>query len=339
MRSNFTLKNMKKLYILASLLIATATFAQQAPPFYEGFDYAAGATLQTQPLWNTLNTGDDLAITAPSLSYVGLPASTGNKVSFGGAGIDASKDFAVQTTGSVYYSFLLNVTDLSATTSTTGGYCAGLISTGSTFGATLWLKKIDASTFNIGVNPRTTAANTAFGATAYNVNQTYLIVVNYTFNASTADDVVKVWVNPTLGGAEPTETATATNTTGTDLTQAAKFLIRQGSATDTPTVELDELRIATNWTDATSTVVALGTKQNAISGLSVYPNPVKNGVFYINTDANAERTVTVFDVLGKQVLNTTTSQSAINVSGLKPGVYMVKITEEGNSATRKLVIE
>ena len=330
---------MKKLYILASLLVATFTFAQQAPPFYEGFNYTAGATLQTQPNWTVLNTGDDLLIAAPSLTYTGLPASTGNKVTFGGAGIDSTKDLAAQTTGSVYYSFLLNVTDLTAVTSTTGGYCTGFISTGSTFGATLWLKKVDATTFNIGVNPRTTAANTAFSATAYTTATTYLVVVNYTFNASTGDDVVKLWVNPTLGGAEPTESAMATNTGGTDLSQVAKFLVRQGSATDTPNVELDELRIATNWTDATSTTVALKVDQNSISGLSVYPNPVKNGVFYINTNANAERTVTVFDVLGKQVLNTTTSQSAINVSSLNAGVYMVQISEEGNTATKKLVIE
>lgn len=83
----------------------------------------------------------------------------------------------------------------------------------------------------------------------------------------------------------------------------------------------------------------LSNNQNSITGLSVFPNPVKNGVFYINTDANAERTVTVFDVLGKQVLNTTTSESAINVSNLTAGVYMVQITEEGNTATKKLVIE
>lgn len=78
---------------------------------------------------------------------------------------------------------------------------------------------------------------------------------------------------------------------------------------------------------------------NAIAGLSVYPNPVKNGVFYINTDANAERTVTVFDILGKQVLNTKTFENGINVSSLNAGVYMVKITEDGKTATRKLVIE
>jgi len=83
----------------------------------------------------------------------------------------------------------------------------------------------------------------------------------------------------------------------------------------------------------------LKNNQNSISGLSLYPNPVKNGIFYINTAANVERTVTIFDVLGKQVLNTTTSDSAVNVTSLNAGVYMAQITEEGKTATKKLVIE
>ena len=78
---------------------------------------------------------------------------------------------------------------------------------------------------------------------------------------------------------------------------------------------------------------------NAISGLKVYPNPVSNGTLYIETAANAERTVTVFDVLGKQVLNTTTNNNAVSVNALRTGVYVVKITEEGKSVTRKLVIK
>jgi hypothetical protein len=329
---------MKKLYSLLLLVVASVSFAQQAPPFYEGFNYTTPGVLQTQPGWLLLNTGDDLVIASPSLSYAGLPASTGNKVTFGGAGIDASKEFAPVSTGTVYFSILLNVTDLTAVTSTTGGYCLGFISTGSSFGATIWLKKIDANTFNIGVNPRTTAANTAFSPTAYNINTTYLVVASYTFNASNGDDVVKLWVNPTIGGAEPAALATATNTGGTDLTLVSKLLVRQGSATDTPNVEIDELRIATTWNDATTTVVALGVQQNEIAGLSISPNPVNNGVFYVTTDANAERTVAIFDVLGKQVLNTTTSENAINVGGLNSGIYMVTVTEEGKSVTKKLVI-
>ncbi len=83
----------------------------------------------------------------------------------------------------------------------------------------------------------------------------------------------------------------------------------------------------------------LSTKQNSIIGLKIYPNPVSNGKLFIETAANSERTVTIFDVLGKQVVNTTASQNEINVSKLNAGVYIVKVTEEGKTATRKLVIK
>lgn len=82
----------------------------------------------------------------------------------------------------------------------------------------------------------------------------------------------------------------------------------------------------------------LGLNQNAIAGLKVYPNPVTNGTLYISTQANAERTVQIYDILGKQVVNKVTSNEVINVSNLNAGVYIVKITEEGKTASRKLVI-
>jgi hypothetical protein len=82
----------------------------------------------------------------------------------------------------------------------------------------------------------------------------------------------------------------------------------------------------------------LSVSQNAIAGLKVYPNPVPNGRLFIETAANAERTVAIYDLLGKNVLNTTTSNSEINVASLNAGVYIVKITEEGNTTSRKLII-
>jgi hypothetical protein len=85
--------------------------------------------------------------------------------------------------------------------------------------------------------------------------------------------------------------------------------------------------------------VPLTVKQNAISGLSVYPNPVKNGNLYITSDSNNAKSVAVYDILGKQVLNTKTSNNAVNVSNLKGGAYIVRITEEGKTDTRKLIIE
>jgi hypothetical protein len=93
---------------------------------------------------------------------------------------------------------------------------------------------------------------------------------------------------------------------------------------------------------ALSTIVTLenhnlSVAQNQIDGLKIYPNPVTNGTFYINTNTDSTKQVIVYDVLGKQVVQTATT-NAVNVSNLKGGVYIVKITEEGKTATRKLVI-
>lgn len=77
---------------------------------------------------------------------------------------------------------------------------------------------------------------------------------------------------------------------------------------------------------------------SAITGLNIYPNPVTNDTLFIDTKLNAEKIVTIFNVLGKEVLNTITSSNAINVSKLSAGVYVVKVIENGSTATRKLVI-
>ena len=85
-------------------------------------------------------------------------------------------------------------------------------------------------------------------------------------------------------------------------------------------------------------IALLNTQNNEIAGLKVYPNPVSNGVLHIESDLNTERTISLFDVLGKQVLNTTTSNNTINIANLNSGVYILKITEGVKTATRKLVI-
>lgn len=83
----------------------------------------------------------------------------------------------------------------------------------------------------------------------------------------------------------------------------------------------------------------LGVKQNAIAGLNMYPNPVSKGTLYITSNSSGAKSVSVYDLLGKQVLNSKTSNSAVNVSSLSSGSYIVKITEDGKTDTKKLIIE
>ncbi|RZJ33111.1 MAG: T9SS type A sorting domain-containing protein [Flavobacterium sp.] len=88
----------------------------------------------------------------------------------------------------------------------------------------------------------------------------------------------------------------------------------------------------------TGVVNSLGVNHNDIAGLAIYPNPVSGGNVYITSASNQSKSVVIYDILGKTVVNTTTD-SAVNVSNLKGGVYVMKITEAGKTATRKLVIK
>ena len=83
----------------------------------------------------------------------------------------------------------------------------------------------------------------------------------------------------------------------------------------------------------------LQNQNNEIAGLKVYPNPVSNGVLHVESSLNLEKTVSLFDVLGKEVIKTTTSNTTINIANLNSGIYFVKITEGEKTATKKLVVK
>ncbi|MCO6162035.1 T9SS type A sorting domain-containing protein [Flavobacterium sp. NRK F7] len=92
-------------------------------------------------------------------------------------------------------------------------------------------------------------------------------------------------------------------------------------------------------------IVALGTftlstkSFNAIDGLKMYPNPLTGNTLNFSSNANAAMTVQVYDVLGKEVVKGNVTNNTFNTGNLKAGIYIVKITEEGKTATRKLVVK
>jgi hypothetical protein len=335
---------MKKIYSLSLfVMVAVGAFAQSVPFTGTGLLNANGWTTHSGTAGQVviLATASD---SGNSLSKAGLAASTGNRtgiVAGNSEDLNYPLTAAITTTG--YLSTLIKVTDTSTLNlnSATGDYSLGFTSvvgaSTTAFQARVYFKQgATPNTFLIGIlnNSGGTAAP-SYVATDLTVNTTYLIVVKYDLTTNTAS----LFINPTPGAAEPT--ATVTNVTGTTAAaaQIAGFVIRQaGSATaGTGTMEIDEFRAGTTF--ASVTPANLSVKQNDIAGLSIYPNPVTNGTLNINSDANAERNVVLFDVLGKQVLKVTTSNASINVSKLNAGVYIVKITEEGKTATRKLVIQ
>ncbi|WP_177730233.1 T9SS type A sorting domain-containing protein [Flavobacterium inviolabile] len=335
---------MKKLYILSlALFTSAASFAQFV---YEPFNFTGVAATATNGWTTHGGTTGQITTTSGSLSYTGLLASTGNRVSIvAGNNEDINKATTSAITGAAYYSTIIRVQNTTSLhlNSAAGDYFFSATSVASAtttaFQGRLYIRQGSAAnTVNLGVlnNSGGTAAPT-FAATDYPVNTSLFIVIKYDIASNTAS----LWVNPVPGAAEPA--ATVTNATGTTAapTNINGLVIRQGgNATNgTGNVELDEMRIGTTWAQVTPQATASLT-DNAIAGLKVYPNPVSGNNFYISSDATAVKSVAVYDVLGKQVINTKVeNEAAINVSNLNAGVYIVKITEEGKTATRKLVIK
>jgi hypothetical protein len=77
-----------------------------------------------------------------------------------------------------------------------------------------------------------------------------------------------------------------------------------------------------------------------VSDFKVYPNPAKDFISIESTDQDQISTVQVFDVLGKEVMNTRIQNNRLNVSNLSKGMYILKINSvNGNGITKKVIIE
>lgn len=257
-------------------------------PHHDPIDYPVGQGLQAQNGWTILNSGDDLLITAGNLTYPGLVGSTGNKVTFDGAGIDAAKLFTQQTSGIVYQSFLLQITALGGLT-TTGGYFAGFTEgTSTSFGGTVWTR-LSGTGYNIGVNVRSTAANTVWTTETFALNTTVLVVVAYELVSGTANDIARLWVNPLPGSTLPAATISATNSGGTDLLNVNRILVRQAVVAETPFIEMDELRIGTNWSDVTPA-------GGPVPDLTVWPNTLSGFVYAIGSGPSTSQSYNISGV-------------------------------------------
>lgn len=154
----------------------------------------------------------------------------------------------------------------------------------------------------------------------------------------------------------PLSTAAAANinlTNGSDvLTFRTAFSEANYMGTAKPTNATNIIALVGRY-DTTSTSTAQVTSRNTtdlnaplssssfdnINGLTMYPNPVSGNTLYLTSTANAAMSVQIFDLLGKEVLKASVVNNAVNVAKLTAGVYVVKITEEGKTATRKLVIQ
>jgi hypothetical protein len=86
--------------------------------------------------------------------------------------------------------------------------------------------------------------------------------------------------------------------------------------------------------------VTLGIKENALAAqLNVFPNP-SNGIFNVNLPAGKAYTLEVMDLTGKTIQRqSATGNALLKLENTAKGIYLLKVTGEGNVAVRKLIVE
>lgn len=269
---------MRYALVLSSSLVFALSPITQAAVFYEPFDYPANSPLDAQlapnaKAWSVAGpAAPATSIATPSLTPpLQLAASAGPALQWGnnsGSNSGASVRVGVgsYTTGTVYWSLLLQIDDPAGLIGgTTGAFVAGFNtkddaqSTNLTSAAArLVLRKNPSGpsgSFFIGTsvnsNDGSPGAPQVWDPTPRAAGATYFLVASYTFNPSAKDDVANLWIDPdpSTFGADSPPLPTLTST-GADIGSIHSFFFRQnqnGPALATA----DDLRVATTWSDVT----------------------------------------------------------------------------------------
>jgi phage gp36-like protein len=303
------------------------------------------------------NITDDVTIVASPVWDI-LPVATGNAISFAGSGIDPELKFTNTTSGNLFSSFVFNVADapsIVASTTTDPNYStptgfygfvsetvdpvSGIVTTGYASDV-MFRKNMVTGKFNLGLSKSNSGTECVWSPTEYNFNSQHVIVISYENigDVDTLNQVSKLWVDPLSAFTSPTLSQNnPTTPVGRDNLDRIKLL--QASSSSTPLLVIDEIRVGTNFADAyLETTLGTNNVMN-VSEFKMYPNPVTNGKLFIVSSTDLEKQVIIYNTLGQEVLKTTTTTEAINVSNLSKGTYFVKITEAGNTATKKLIVQ
>ncbi len=237
---------------LSTTLVSTNVFAQ-TPLLVEDFTYPAGSLLTANGWAAQSGEGTNSLITSsPGLTLTGYPSSgIGNAVSMTTSGEDVNRAYPVQSSGTVYAGFLVNVSD--AAVDAIGGYFFHLSPDpiGTSFRGRVFIKKDASNNIAFGISKAgTNDTSVGFTPFSYALNTTYLLVVKYTIVDGATNDTVNLFVSTTTPATEPAPTVSALDVTATDINPGTVAL-RQGTATTSPTVKVDGIRIGTTWASIT----------------------------------------------------------------------------------------
>lgn len=287
---------MKRILLILTVLLA-ASVVWATPFFTENFDYTAGTAL-TANGWTIIGTTttNPINCTSGSLSLTGYPASgVGNATSLTSSGQDIYKDLGTTaTSGSVFVSFLMNISAITST-APANDYFLGCLPSNSTSNYTPRIAVVSSSTGKyklalMKMSETVTAANQT--TTEFDINHTYVVVFEYKIVSGTTNDEMNLWVyDSNIPSSLPTAQLSYTNSSKADASNIARIFLRQGTAT--PTMVLDGFQAATAWSDlfpgSTPTIVTSGT----LNAFAAYVGQTSASQSYTLSGSNLTAGITV----------------------------------------------
>jgi hypothetical protein len=223
--------------------------------FSEGFNYPPGSALASKvnpgnnTAWNGGN-NTELEIGSSQLTYSGLNLLAGNELVYTSSGSASTSynTYSAVTSGSIYYSFLIDCTTLPTSNEYITALNPGTTTPGGSTDAMSTYVNVSGSGWKMGA--RADGASTASTGTLQ-LNQTYFVVEELTLGSS---PVASLYLDPVPGNPQPgTPTATDTGTTAVNSVDDVGFKVQ--STTATGDFDIGNLLIAQDWADVTPTSV------------------------------------------------------------------------------------
>lgn len=310
--------------------------------------YTSGQQLSGQGSWtnNSASAGGlgtcggvgclNAKVSAMPITYNGY-GSSANSVELKPDTDGCGAPFTAITSTNMYVSFIFNISNASVTPTDFFRVMAG---NNNNVPFRVTARLLQPGLFNIGVSKGSGGVLYFSGALAFNT--THLIVMRYTTNAGTADDAIRMYVNPSMSLGEPATADTGT-TIGTDVIGNIDRLAFRQNAFAIPTGRAGLVSVAGSWSSLR--FQNLETESFINNSLKINCSNITNGFIVINSIETMNNVkLKIFDIQGKLLENkiilikeneNKIALNPINVSG----IYILEITkEQGLKQTKKLFV-
>ena len=153
------------------------------------------------------------------------------------------------------------------------------------------------------------------------------VTTQLVFSGSSGTFDVKV--NGSSIGTIPYSSTVQTTTIPNINTEGTITVVFDSNSSGSNRVRFDDL----SWTCYST----LSLEEDNISNTKFYPNPLKGNKLYIDT--NQTLNIEIFNILGKRLITdeVNSNKNYLNLSNLNSGIYLIKISNNNKTITKKLI--